>query len=216
MKTRYNFILVIVLAIMTWLSVGCAAPKKFSAVSTTGVHQSIAETRTEIQAFRASNESAKGKAGRVKSELVEIREVVKDNPNLVLRVNRAESELDSLTQDLIRSDQLAQNADARAQVAETRLVEVDKKNEELFRQVNKVAAERDKYKKFWDTGHKYFGFGAIALGLGILFRNILIAILALVVLAGIFFALSFVFPALGPLVSLGLKPIKALIAKFRK
>ncbi len=179
------------------------APKRFIAPSTAAVHQNITEARTQIS-------SAKNRAGNAKATIKEVREIVKDNPDLVLRLTKAENELDSLTQDLLR-------ADTAAATAEAKLKEADGQIAKLAANANSVAAERDKYKAFYDSGHKYFGLGAIGLGVGILAKHLLILTGVLILCGLLIFGLSLIFPFLGPIVAVGTGFISGIFRKiFRK
>lgn len=112
----------------------CAqAPKKFAPASTVGVHNKIAEVRTNIA-------SANKEASGVKADIARARELGKDNKELTLALDSASRRIDSLTADLLK-------ATSALGAADTRLVDADKKTQSEFNRANKMAESYDKMAK---------------------------------------------------------------------
>jgi ElaB/YqjD/DUF883 family membrane-anchored ribosome-binding protein len=98
-------------------------PRKFTPPSTSAVHNRISETRGHIDNASSDAQAAKSSIGRAK-------ELGKDNPELVLQLNAALTQIDDLTKSLLSAK--ASNADA-----ELKLADADKKVETMTNAINK-------------------------------------------------------------------------------
>lgn len=77
----------------------------------------------------------------------------------------------------------------------------------------RLAALAEKYKGFWESGHKWWGLGAVVLGVAILTKHLFILAAVLVLLCVLLWGLSMVFPALSPVLFAVIGPIKQLFRK---
>lgn len=112
------------------------------------------------------------------------------------------TELQAAKQQFADAQKHAGEADARAAAAEQHAAQADqhaattdaaakKTGEEIeisHKNEQKMADLVNKYQPFWDQGHAYWGLGAIGLGLGMLFKHVIILIgVILLILVVVFF-----------------------------
>lgn len=145
-------------------------------------------------------------------------------------VERAKTHLQEAKKEKAASDAEVILADQRATESENHVKETDDKLVTLNGDIKKahdnekiLAAENDKMRPVYEKCNRWWGIGAIAWGFGRLFRNLLITAVALAVLAGVLWGLSFFFPVIavgvklawGFVRSIGSR-IAALLAKLKK
>lgn len=81
------------------------------------------------------------------------------------------------------ADQRAQEAIDHALVTDHRADMLQVDLDQHYENEKRLSSMVNQYKPFWDTGHKWWGIGAIGLGLGILLKHALITVAILAIAA---------------------------------
>lgn len=119
----------------------------------------------------------------------------------IAKYNEADARAAAAAQHAGEADAHANDTDGKLKVLSGE-IETAHKNEQT------LAGQVKKYKGFWDAGHKYWGIGAIGLGIGLLFKHLLIAAAVLLALGVGLYIASFFFPV----ISVGLTVVRKFIA----
>jgi hypothetical protein len=174
----------------------CAAPRvtpRFTQPSTAPIARSITDARKNVS-------SAKDKAKAI--------EQAEANPQVKLQIIELRTYLDNALQALDTS--------------ESERLRLDEQLKNQTNSANKLADDHDKAQAkiksqsvTIDKVNSYWGLGAFAYGLGVLFKHLLILALVVVVALAILFGLSLAFPAIGGAISFVSELAGAAIKRIR-
>lgn len=181
------------------------APKHFVAPSTAAIRGKVTEIQTQT-------ESAIKSAGEAKASISRAKVIGKGNEPLLIELITADTQIDALTQELLKTKESAKNA-------QTEIVTLNTKMEQVVVEANRVVADNVKMKKVVDKVNSYWGIGGILYGFGVLFKHLFILAAVLIVAALGLFALSFIGklnPVLGPIFSFVPKLKQRVQSLFRK